>query len=90
MATYNPLLIQRQKLARQQAELERQIAQQQAQAKAAALLRIRELMHSFAISGAELEPPRRRGPKPGTRRAGKAPAGAVKRKVGRPRKNSGG
>jgi DNA-binding protein H-NS len=78
MATYNPLLIQRQKL-----------AQEQAAARAVALARIRELMATFAITSAELEPPRKRGPKPGARRVKPGAANAVKRKVGRPRKNSG-
>jgi DNA-binding protein H-NS len=57
MATYNPLLIKRQKLAEEQAELEREIALQQAEARSAALVRIRELMATFAITPAEVAPP---------------------------------
>lgn len=56
MATYNPLRIQQQKLAEQQAELERQIAALQAQEKAAALQRIRALMLEFGIAADQLMP----------------------------------
>lgn len=56
MATYNPLRIQQQKLAEQQAELERQIAALQAQEKAAALQRIRALMLEFGIASDQLMP----------------------------------
>jgi DNA-binding protein H-NS len=56
MATYNPLKIQQQRLAQQQAELERQIAALQAQEKAAALQRVRALMSEFGISADQLMP----------------------------------
>jgi DNA-binding protein H-NS len=54
MATYNPLRIQQQRLAEQQAELERQIAALQAQEKAAALQTIRALMSEFGIAADQL------------------------------------
>lgn len=71
MATYNPLKIQQQRLAEQQAELERQIAALQAQEKAAALQRIRALMLEFGIAADQLMP---KGKKPRVKssdRAGK-------------------
>lgn len=60
MATYNPLKIQQQRLAEQQAELERQIAALQAQEKAAALQRIRALMLEFGIASDQLMPKSKR------------------------------
>lgn len=55
MATYNLLKIQQQKLAEQQAELERQIAAMQAQEKASALQKIKALMAELGITLADLE-----------------------------------
>ena len=85
MATYNPLLIKRQKLAEQQAELERQIALERAQARAVALLHIKQLIATFAITSDEIAPPA----SPSSGKASKqARAGArgKARKAGRPRK----
>lgn len=56
MATYNLLKIQQQRLAEQQAELERQIATVQALEKAAALQTITALMGELGITLADLEP----------------------------------
>ncbi|MBK6852469.1 MAG: H-NS histone family protein [Burkholderiales bacterium] len=87
MATYNPLLIKRQKLAEQQAELERQIALERAQARAAALLHIKQLIATFAITSDEIAPPA----SPRSSKASKQAKAGTKgkaRKAGRPRKTS--
>lgn len=72
MATYNPLRIQQQKLAEQQAELERQIAALLAQEKAAALQRIRALMAEFNLTTADLMPKGKQTRAKAVRRASKA------------------
>jgi DNA-binding protein H-NS len=73
MATYNPLKIQQQKLAEQQAALEKQIAELMAEEKAQAIGRARALMAEFGIKTAELETTRR-GPLRLGRSAGKSVA----------------
>lgn len=77
MATYNPLLIKRQKLAEEQAELERRIAIERAQARAAALMHIEQLITTFAITAGEIAPP-------APRRSSKSVKPGQTRKAGRP------
>jgi DNA-binding protein H-NS len=83
MATYNPLLLKRQKLAEEQAELERQIAIERAQARATALLHIEQLIATFSITASEIAPQQRPGITNGSK-ATKAGNKAKKRKAGRP------
>ena len=83
MATYNPLLLKRQKLAEEQAELERQIAIERAQSRAAALLHIKQLIATFTITVNEIAPLQRPGITKGAK-ATKAGNKGKKRKPGRP------
>jgi DNA-binding protein H-NS len=78
MATYNPLKIQQQRLAEQQAELERQIAALQAQEKAAALQRIRALMSEFGITADQLMPKSRKPRSKSSGRSGKTSSPAYR------------
>ncbi|MEY2686720.1 MAG: hypothetical protein RL375_918 [Pseudomonadota bacterium] len=78
MATYNPLLIKRQKLAEEQAELERQIAIERAQARAEALLHVRQLVATFAILASEIAPAE---PRKTSKAVTKARKGAQARKT---------
>jgi DNA-binding protein H-NS len=79
MATYNPLLLKRQKLAEEQAELEQQVALERAQASAAALAHIRQLIAKFGVLASEIAPP-------APRKSSKASAKA--RKAGKAGKNA--